>query len=100
MSWVLQPSTWKIGTRRWLLLEINSGDKKWWNITFLPCCRGSDDVETLQDMVTVQALNDALGQIDEAIHKNHWVHFSGKYAILKSKRESRGLFLYTSIQTT
>ena len=35
-----------------------------------------DDVETLQDM-TVQALNDALGQIDEATKKSMGA-FAGK----------------------
>ena len=41
------------------------------NITFADAVVDPDDVETLQDM-TVQALNDALGQIDDAT-KNQWV---------------------------
>ena len=53
-----------------LVVAELTGDKKVVNITF------PDDVETLQDM-TVQALNDALGQIDEATKKSMGA-FAGK----------------------
>ena len=51
-------------------------DKKVVNITFADAVVDPDDVETLQDM-TVQALNDALGQIDEATKKSMGA-FAGK----------------------
>ena len=54
-----------------LVVAELTGDKKVVNITFADAVVDPDDVETLQDM-TVQALNDALGQIDEAT-KNQWV---------------------------
>ena len=51
------------------------------------------DIETLSDM-TVQALNDALGQIDEATKKSMGA-FAGKLPS-KNDKESRGsFFLYT-----
>ena len=53
-----------------------TGDKKVVNITFADAVVDPDDVETLQDM-TVQALNDALGQIDEATKKSMGA-FAGK----------------------
>ena len=51
-----------------LVVAELTGDKKVVNITFADAVVDPDDVETLQDM-TVQALNDALGQIDEATKK-------------------------------
>ena len=51
-----------------LVVAEFTGDKKVVNITFADAVVDPDDVETLQDM-TVQALNDALGQIDEATKK-------------------------------
>ena len=53
-----------------------TGDKKVVNITFADAVVDPDYVETLQDM-TVQALNDALGQIDEATKKSMGA-FAGK----------------------
>ena len=53
-----------------LVVAELTGDKKVVNITF------ADAVVTLQDM-TVQALNDALGQIDEATKKSMGA-FAGK----------------------
>ena len=58
-----------------LVAEL-TGDKKVVNITFADAVVDPDDVETLQDM-TVQALNDALGQIDEATKKSMGA-FAGK----------------------
>ena len=55
-----------------LVVAELTGDKKVVNITVVD----PDDVETLQDM-TVQALNDALGQIDEATKKSMGA-FAGK----------------------
>ena len=55
-----------------LVVAELTGDKKVVNITFVD----PDDVETLQDM-TVQALNNALGQIDEATKKSMGA-FAGK----------------------
>ena len=52
-----------------LVVAELTGDKKVVNITFADAVVDPDDVETLQDM-TVQALNDALGQIDEATKKS------------------------------
>jgi len=51
-------------------------DKKVVNITFSDAVVDPDDVETLQDM-TVQALNNALEQIDEATKKSMGA-FAGK----------------------
>ncbi len=45
-----------------------TGDKKVTNINFNPAVVDPEDVETLQDM-TLQALNDALSQVDEATKK-------------------------------
>lgn len=59
------------------------------NITFADAVVDPDDVETLQDM-TVQALNDALGQIDEAT-KNQWVPLPVN-CHSKNEKESRGSF--------
>jgi len=53
-----------------------TGDKKVVNITFADAVVDPDDVETLQDM-TVQALNNALEQIDEATKKSMGA-FAGK----------------------
>ena len=58
------------------LTNALTGDKKVVNITFADAVVDPDDVETLQDM-TVQALNDALGQIDEATKKSMGA-FAGK----------------------
>ena len=55
-----------------LVVAELTGDKKVVNITFAD----PDDVETLQDM-TVQALNNALEQIDEATKKSMGA-FAGK----------------------
>lgn len=67
------------------------------NITFADAVVDPDDVETLQDM-TVQALNDALGQIDEAT-KNQWVPLQVN-CHSKKEKESRGsFFLYTYLTT-
>ena len=52
-----------------LVVAELTGDKKVVNITFADAVVDPDDVETLQDM-TVQALNDALGQIDDATKKS------------------------------
>ena len=59
-----------------LVVAELTGDKKVVNITFADAVVDPDDVETLQDM-TVQALNDALGQIDEATKKSMGA-FAGK----------------------
>ena len=59
-----------------LVVAELTGDKKVVNITFADAVVDPDDVETLQDM-TVQALNDALGQIDEATKKSKGA-FAGK----------------------
>ncbi|HFI0292354.1 TPA: YbaB/EbfC family nucleoid-associated protein [Streptococcus suis] len=45
-----------------------TGDKKVTNISFHSAVVDPEDVETLQDM-TIQALNDALTQVDEATKK-------------------------------
>lgn len=59
-----------------LVVAELTGDKKVVNITFADAVVDPDDVETLQDM-TVQALNDALGQIDDATKKSMGA-FAGK----------------------
>ena len=59
-----------------LVVAKLTGDKKVVSITFADAVVDPDDVETLQDM-TVQALNDALGQIDEATKKSMGA-FAGK----------------------
>ena len=59
-----------------LVVAELTGDKKVVNITFADAVVDPVDVETLQDM-TVQALNDALGQIDEATKKSMGA-FAGK----------------------
>lgn len=59
-----------------LVVAELTGDKKVVNITFADAVVDPDDVETLQDM-TVQALNDALEQIDEATKKSMGA-FAGK----------------------
>ena len=59
-----------------LVVAELTGDKKVVNITFSDAVVDPDDVETLQDM-TVQALNNALGQIDEATKKSMGA-FAGK----------------------
>ena len=59
-----------------LVVAELTGDKKVVNITFADAVVDPDDVETLQDM-TVQALNDALRQIDEATKKSMGA-FAGK----------------------
>lgn len=51
-----------------LVVAEVSGDKKVTGLTFNPAVVDADDVETLQDM-TIQAINDALSQIDEATKK-------------------------------
>ena len=53
-----------------------SGKKEITRLEIKPEVVDPDDVETLQDM-TVQALNDALGQIDEATKKSMGA-FAGK----------------------
>ncbi len=67
-----------------LVVAELTGDKKVVNITFADAVVDPDDVETLQDM-TVQALNDALGQIDEATKKSIGA-FAGKLPIQTIKR--------------
>ena len=59
-----------------LVVAELTGDKKVVNITFADAVVDPDDVETLQDM-TVQALNNALEQIDEATKKSMGA-FAGK----------------------
>ena len=59
-----------------LVVAELTGDKKVVNITFADAVVDADDVETLQDM-TVQALNNALEQIDEATKKSMGA-FAGK----------------------
>ncbi len=59
-----------------LVVAELTGDKKVVNITFADAVVDPDDVETLQDM-TVQALNNALQQIDEATKKSMGA-FAGK----------------------
>ena len=59
-----------------LVVAELTGDKKVVNITFSDAVVDPDDVETLQDM-TVQALNNALEQIDEATKKSMGA-FAGK----------------------
>ena len=60
-----------------LVVAELTGDKKVVNITFADAVVGiRHDVETLQDM-TVQALNNALEQIDEATKKSMGA-FAGK----------------------
>ncbi|MFU2164667.1 YbaB/EbfC family nucleoid-associated protein [Streptococcus pluranimalium] len=51
-----------------LVVAEFSGDKKLTTITFAEAVVDPEDIETLQDM-TVQAINDALGQIDAATQK-------------------------------
>lgn len=46
-----------------------SGDKKMLNISFNQAVVDPEDIETLQDM-TIQAINDALNQIEEATKKS------------------------------
>ena len=67
-----------------LVVAELTGDKKVVNITFADAVVDPDDVETLQDM-TVQALNDALGQIDEATKKSMGA-FAGKLPFSTIKR--------------
>ena len=67
-----------------LVVAELTGDKKVVNITFADAVVDPDDVETLQDM-TVQALNDALGQIDEATKKSMGA-FAGKLPFYTIKR--------------
>ena len=59
-----------------LVVAELTGDKILFNISFADAVLHPDDVETLQYM-TVQALNDALGQIDEATKKSMGA-FAGK----------------------
>lgn len=53
-----------------------TGDKKMTSITFSEAVVDPDDIETLQDM-TMQAINDALTQIDEVTQKSMG-SFAGK----------------------
>lgn len=53
-----------------------TGDKKVTNISFNPAVVDPDDLETLSDM-TLQALNNALDQVDEATKKSLGA-FAGK----------------------
>ncbi|MBM7635281.1 YbaB/EbfC family nucleoid-associated protein [Streptococcus saliviloxodontae] len=53
-----------------------TGDKKVTNISFNPAVVDPDDIETLSDM-TIQALNDAMTQVDEATKKTLGA-FTGK----------------------
>ncbi len=53
-----------------------SGDKKLKSISFKSDIVDPEDIETLQDM-TIQAVNDALGQIDKATEKTMGA-FAGK----------------------
>lgn len=59
-----------------LVTVVCSGDKKVKSIQIKPELIDPDDAETLQDM-TVQAINDALGQIDKAAEKSMGA-FAGK----------------------
>ena len=77
-----------------LVVAELTGDKKVVNITFADAVVDPDDVETLQDM-TVQALNDALGQIDEATKINGCL--CRQIAILNNKKESHDSFFYILI---
>lgn len=53
-----------------------TGDKKVVNISFNPAVVDPEDLETLSDM-TIQALNDALSQVDQATQKSLGA-FAGK----------------------
>ncbi|MBM7642515.1 YbaB/EbfC family nucleoid-associated protein [Streptococcus loxodontisalivarius] len=53
-----------------------TGDKQVTNISFNPAVVDPEDLETLSDM-TVQALNDAMNQVDEATKKTMGA-FAGK----------------------
>lgn len=53
-----------------------TGDKKVTNISFNPAVVDPEDIETLSDM-TVQALNDAFKQVDDATQKSLGA-FAGK----------------------
>lgn len=59
-----------------LVTAIFTGDKKLKAITIKPEVVDPDDVDTLQDM-TLQAINDALGQIEKATEKSMGA-FAGK----------------------
>ncbi len=59
-----------------LVTVVFSGDKKVKTITFTPEVVTADDIDTLQDL-TLQAINDALAQIDSATEKSMGA-FAGK----------------------
>lgn len=59
-----------------LVTATFTGDKKLVSLDFKPEVVDPDDVETLQDM-TVQAINDALQQVDAATQKTMGA-FAGK----------------------
>lgn len=59
-----------------LVTATFTGDKKLVSIDFKPEVVDADDVETLQDM-TIQAVNQALGKIDDATQKSMG-DFAGK----------------------
>lgn len=59
-----------------LVVAELTGDKKVVSINFAEAVVDPDDIETLQDM-TIQAINDALSQIDEATKKSLGA-FAGK----------------------
>ncbi|MEY8463483.1 YbaB/EbfC family nucleoid-associated protein [Streptococcus merionis] len=59
-----------------LVTATFSGDKKLKNIEFKAEVVDAEDMETLQEM-TIQAINDALGQIDKATEKSMGA-FAGK----------------------
>lgn len=59
-----------------LVTVVFSGDKKVKTIAFTPEVVTADDIDTLQDL-TLQAINDALTQIDSATEKSMGA-FAGK----------------------
>lgn len=59
-----------------LVVAELTGDKKVVSINFAEAVVDPEDIETLQDM-TIQAINDALNQIDEATKKSLGA-FAGK----------------------